>query len=424
MKGSGIGTLSVIMFTTHSNTSTTLWSLSGNQQDQWLFATAPINSHSERYQLRIKGTVGSNYLGDIAIDDINFKPSTCTINPLNANPATQTTTTFSPAASTTSAITSAPTIYDCNFERDYCKWQQAVDDIFNWTRTQGPSGTQSAGPINDHTLGTGQGWYIFIAPSHTSHPDDMARLMSPQITDNTPRCLSFYYHMFGASVNLLNVYMKSSGQSGIGSLIWQRQGTQGASWLHAMVQVTPTVAYQIIFEYVRGTSYSGDIAVDDIAFPTGSCMALVPTTALSFTCDFESTSGQLCGFIQDKTDVFDWTLNSGGTSTAGTGPFADHTYGTLAGHYLYTESSLPQHKNDTARIISKVFDNPDAHQHCLHFFYHMRGSGIGTLNVYTMAQNQLPQLPSPAWTRSADQGNEWKQAEVTIHSHQQFSGGF
>lgn len=29
-------------------------------------------------QLRIKGTVGSNYLGDIAIDDINFKPSTCT----------------------------------------------------------------------------------------------------------------------------------------------------------------------------------------------------------------------------------------------------------------------------------------------------------------------------------------------------------
>lgn len=39
---------------------------------------------------------------------------------------------------------------------------------------------------------------------------------------------------------------------------------------------------QIIFEYVRGTSYSGDIAVDDIAFPTGSCMALVPTSKVTF----------------------------------------------------------------------------------------------------------------------------------------------
>lgn len=31
-------------------------------------------------QLQIKGTVGSNFLGDIAIDDIIFKPSTCTGN--------------------------------------------------------------------------------------------------------------------------------------------------------------------------------------------------------------------------------------------------------------------------------------------------------------------------------------------------------
>lgn len=50
---------------------------------------------------------------------------------------------------------SAPTVYDCNFERDTCKWQQSVDNIINWTRTQGPYGSQSAGPISDHTLGTG-----------------------------------------------------------------------------------------------------------------------------------------------------------------------------------------------------------------------------------------------------------------------------
>lgn len=50
----------------------------------------------------------------------------------------------------------APTVYDCNFESGFCKWQQAHDDKFDWTRTQGPTGSQSTGPTNDHTLGTGE----------------------------------------------------------------------------------------------------------------------------------------------------------------------------------------------------------------------------------------------------------------------------
>lgn len=91
----------------------------------------------------------------------------------------------------------------------------------------------------------GQGWYMFIAPSDTYHRNDTARLVSPQIRDNTPRCLSFYYHMFGANVNLLNVYTKSLGQLGPGNLVWQRQGTQGLQWLHAMIELKYTVPYQV-----------------------------------------------------------------------------------------------------------------------------------------------------------------------------------
>ncbi|XP_025085528.1 MAM and LDL-receptor class A domain-containing protein 1-like [Pomacea canaliculata] len=453
MNGNGIGTLSVVMFTTHSNTSTTLWSLSGNQQDQWIFATAPINSHTERYQIWIQGTVGTSYSGDISIDDISFKPRICAVSPQSAFPAIQTAVTTSPIPSTTAYFIPAPTVYDCDFERDYCRWQQAVDDMSNWTRTQG-AGFDSAGPIYDHTLQKGPGWYIFIAPPAVSQKNDTARLVSPLITDNTPRCLSFYYFMFGASVNLLNVYVKSSGQTGLGNLVWQRKGTQGDMWVHAMIEVKPTLTYQqvskrstpyiaappagweltarpqsftwlkaknsyIILESIQdiqGSIYSGNVvAVDDITFPTVPCTALVPPSTASFSCDFESIAYPLCNFTQDTTDVFDWTLNSGGTSSTGTGPFADHTYGTLAGHYLYTESSAPRHKNDTARLISKVFNNPAGNQNCLRFYYHMRGTGIGTLNIYALAQNQLPQMPLPTWTRSADQGALWKQAEVTIN---------
>nr|KAG5689549.1 hypothetical protein BaRGS_022052 [Batillaria attramentaria] len=255
-----------------NNASTVLWSLSVDQRDQCCGCRA---------------LVGSNYMGDLAVDDIVITSSACP----------------------------SPTIYDCNFESDLCKWQQAHDDKFDWTRTQGPTGTVSTGPTNDHTLGTGSGWYIYIETSSPRHPNDTARLVSPQISDNAARCLSFYYHMYGSSVYLLNVYMKYS--------------------------------------------------------------------AAVFSCNFESTvSDPLCGFTQATDDVFDWTRMQGRTQSANTGPFADHTYNTHAGHYVYIESSAPRRVNDTARLVSK---------------------------------NTLPQLPAATWTRSFDQGNQWRLGEASIN---------
>ena len=43
----------------------------------------------------------------------------------------------------------------------------------------------------------------------------------------------------------------------------------------------------------------------------------------TFDCNFD-TSG-FCGWSQDTTDQFDWTITSGTTMTSGTGPTGDHT---------------------------------------------------------------------------------------------------
>ena len=69
--------------------------------------------------------------------------------------STQTSTSTTPASTTPAPVTGAPTAYDCNFESGICKFTQARDDNFDWTRTQGPTGSSSTGPTNDHTLGTG-----------------------------------------------------------------------------------------------------------------------------------------------------------------------------------------------------------------------------------------------------------------------------
>lgn len=68
-----------------------------------------------------------------------------------------------------------------------------------------------------------------------------------------------------------------------------------------------------------------------------------------------------------------------------------------------------------------MYTNPTSILHCLSFYYHMHGSNIGALNVYTMAQNQKPS--APVWKRSIDQGYQWKQAKVTIAIINKFQVG-
>lgn len=60
----------------------------------------------------------------------------------------------------------------------------------------------------------------------------------------------------------------------------------------------------------------------------------------SLGCDFENAN--LCGYTQDKTDVFDWTRGSGQTSSGSTGPTNDHTYSTITGteHFVCECSKL------------------------------------------------------------------------------------
>ena len=43
--------------------------------------------------------------------------------------------------------------WGCNFETNTCKWTQATDDTFDWTRNRGKTSSVQTGPGADHTLG-------------------------------------------------------------------------------------------------------------------------------------------------------------------------------------------------------------------------------------------------------------------------------
>ena len=69
MYGSSIGSLTVYKKTT-SGVGTQIWTLSGNQGDEWLVAQKSVYSPVRSFRLSFEGTVGSGNKGDIAIDDV------------------------------------------------------------------------------------------------------------------------------------------------------------------------------------------------------------------------------------------------------------------------------------------------------------------------------------------------------------------
>lgn len=73
--------------------------------------------------------------------------------------------------------------------------------------------------------------------------NDSARLRSQTFSTSGPTCVTFWYHMYGADVNQLNLYLGSPGQ--LGTKIWTKSGNQGFMWLYAEVEVGAVTSSQV-----------------------------------------------------------------------------------------------------------------------------------------------------------------------------------
>lgn len=74
---------------------------------------------------------------------------------------------------------------------------------------------------------------------------------------------------------------------------------------------------------------------------------------------------------------------------------------------MYIESSS-RNENDTARLISPIFEKSDG-ETCLEFFYHMYGATTGSLRVYMKTISESWDLdPNNAiFSKKGNQGNKW-----------------
>lgn len=92
---------------------------------------------------------------------------------------------------------------------------------------------------------TGQGFYIYIEASWPRRRNDTAKLISAQVpatTGSNGKCLSFWYHMYGADINTLGVYVRTGSHD---TLLWSKRGTRGDKWIKALVTVTSRSPFKV-----------------------------------------------------------------------------------------------------------------------------------------------------------------------------------
>lgn len=107
---------------------------------------------------------------------------------------------------------------------------------------------------------------------------------------------------------------------------------------------------------------------------------------------------------------FKWYRHRGTTPSRNTGPNGDH--GGKNGYYLYLESSYPARFGYKSQLMSESFDPTE--ERCLSWWYSMNGKTVGTLNVYLI--NSRSGNKTSLWSKSGQQGKEWKQAYISFSS--------
>ncbi|XP_036976139.1 enteropeptidase isoform X2 [Acanthopagrus latus] len=160
----------------------------------------------------------------------------------------------------------------CNFEQGMCFWRQTQDDDGDWERVRGSTFPPLSGPSADHTLGNSSGYYI-TTPISPGQFTKSYRINSLPLTPTTePKCLSFWYHMFGENVHRLNVLLLQPSPSAAGIVVFQKDGNYGDNWNYGQVTLYLTTEVMVVFEALKKRGLiMDDIALDDIALTSGPC---------------------------------------------------------------------------------------------------------------------------------------------------------
>lgn len=259
MYGAAMGSL-VLEVKTEPGDWTTIWTLSGNQGADWLYQQISLADYGSETALKFRftGTTGTAFTSDIALDAIFIGVAPAETGGENC----------------TTTIADFP--YSEGFETVATAWSQGDTDNLDWTRKSGSTPSANTGPGN----AAGGTYYNYVEASSPNYPSKSAELISPcfDFSGLSSVAIDFAYHMYGSSIGMLKLEAKN--ENGTWQVLWSIAGNQGNIWNTATVSLDDFSGSENIslrFTGTTGTSWSGDIAIDNILIYTNNA----PTTCLA-----------------------------------------------------------------------------------------------------------------------------------------------
>jgi len=366
--------------------------LSGDKGDQWNKAIIKLGRIQKSFRFSFDGFRSLSASGDLAVDDIRMincqfpqpRPS-CPANYFTCDRkaciSQSRVCDLTDDCGDNSDELNCANYTQCDFENGICDWNNIYGEDANlkWEIGSGATASLDTGPSRDHTTGSSEGHYIYIEASNP--PGSKALLISPIVLPSSQNCrFRFFYHMYGLNIGSLNVYIKNL--MGL-KKVFTKTNELGDFWERVVLDLSgESLAYQLVVEGVVGTSYLGDIGIDDTSFTDGcvfdklgeiTTQATTTITTISpcgdqgqfqcqnkkcitkekvcnfvddcgdasdeaecGTCDFETG---MCGFYDGSEDEFKWKRTQA-PSKISAGPQVDHTTNSTSGNYLVTYEDL------------------------------------------------------------------------------------
>jgi len=167
--------------------------------------------------------------------------------------------------------------------------------------------------------------------------------------------------------------------------VWEQHTIDISSYASATVRV--------VFWYLRGTSFTGDIQIDDIyingttyTFESGVENFIRNSVALSAgTSHTTYPSTMTTNGLTTGTAASFFNRDSAGTPSSGTSSTIDHTLGTTAGFYVYAETSGGA--TGTPFFLATPSITLSGSPGNMTFWTSRYGATIGTLQVYVYVES-------------------------------------
>lgn len=216
--------------------------------------------------------------------------------------------------------------------------------------------------------------------------------------------IRFHYYNNGPGFQQVRLEVSENGGS-TWSTVWT-SNLKGGSWFQVYADLTPYIGpsnLKLRFASVAGSQPNGVLALDAIRVEAN--IISPPSFCPGNTSIFSTFDGNLGEWAQSPSDDRNWSLRSGSTPSANTGPSS----AAQGSQYIYFETSSPVQTGDEAILYGpcrNLTGNWD-----VKFRYHMYGAAMGTMRLQARVNGAFW---FNLWSRTGDQGNAWRQVTVPL----------